>query len=636
MATRPLSAAPWVIVSLALSCSARQNPQPVQQVILTNPPPPSLDIVAPSTTWESATRDDLCRIVTEGAHARIREAQPDFDITRLTQYLADPSSAPEIAGRTADQLFDLAVVAAAQGRNDDASRMVRLVRAKARNRNLAFTGTTLLSELARRGAGDDANAQGTAIDAVLRELPRTRLGAATVVFQMYQTQEQLTARIAQTKQQLLSQDTARAVLWFNDVMPAVVRAREVFLASVERVRAANNARPEEAPYRFGTVDLAAARDARPVAVGVWDLGTNPALFARQMYVNPNEQANGRDDDGNNLIDDLSGVVSDGDAPHTSLLFEAGAERIQRFAPFLRGVMDLRAGMASTPSAQRVLELQRSVTDAAQLETLEQNLDAIGEWSHGTHVAGIVMAGNPFARLAVFRSAWAGEARLYHHRGPTDAELDAERVNMEAVADFINRNQVRVVNASLGFSIEYVEDALRHERDRYHNDDEVRARARAIHARRKEHWRAVFTRCPNTLFVVAAGNSNQDVVEYDEIPGSIEAPNLLTVGAVDRWGAWATFTNSNPDRVRIFDHGVEVDSLLPSGDRVPLSGTSMASPGVASLAGKLFALDAALTPARAIAAIVETGDPIAAPYNGRIANETRAVERVRRERTTARR
>ncbi len=210
-------------------------------------------------------------------------------------------------------------------------------------------------------------------------------------------------------------------------------------------------------------------------------------------------------------------------------------------------------------------------------------------------------------------------RPYHNRGPTDAELDAERANMEAIAGFINRNHVRVVNASLGFSIEYLEDALRHERGTYHSDDEVRARARAVQARRKDNWRHVFELCPQTLFVVAAGNSNQDVIEYDEIPASIDAPNLLVVGAVDRWGNWAPFTNSNPERVRVFDHGVEVDSVIPSGERVPLSGTSMASPGVACLAGKLFALDANLTPQRAITIIAETGDAIAASFTGRVAN-----------------
>ena len=79
---------------------------------------------------------------------------------------------------------------------------------------------------------------------------------------------------------------------------------------------------------------------------------------------------------------------------------------------------------------------------------------------------------------------------------------------------------------------------------------------------------------------------------------------------------------------MFDHGVEVDSLIPSGERVPAVGDVHGSPGVACLAGKLFSLDAALTPERAIAVIAETGDPIAAPFNGRIANETRAVAAVR--------
>jgi hypothetical protein len=75
---------------------------------------------------------------------------------------------------------------------------------------------------------------------------------------------------------------------------------------------------------------------------------------------------------------------------------------------------------------------------------------------------------------------------------------------------------------------------------------------------------VFEQCPQTLFVVAAGNSNQDVVEYGEVPASNTAPNLLVVGAVDRFGHWAPFTNSNQERVRVFDHGVEVDSVVPDG------------------------------------------------------------------------
>jgi hypothetical protein len=271
---------------------------------------------------------------------------------------------------------------------------------------------------------------------------------------------------------------------------------------------------------------------------------------------------------------------------------------------------------------------RSADSVEALEELESNLDMVGEWAHGTHVAGIMLAQNPHARLAIFRSAWAGEARVYHHRGPTDEELAAERANVEAIAEYINRHEIRVVNASLGFSLEYVEDQLRYERDTYTTSEAVRARAEEVHAHRRATWALVFERCPNTLFVVAAGNSNEDVVEYGTVSASIEADNVVAVGAVDRFGGWATFTNSNPERVQIFDHGVEVDSSIPSGERVPLSGTSMAAPNVANLAGKMLAVGPSLTPAQIIGIIGETGDPIAAPFNGRIANERRAITRAR--------
>lgn len=619
---------------LALGCSGRQT-QPT-----TETPAPQAIVsdaglaAAPASPWDGLDRDALARVITEGATRQVRAAQPELDLARLDAHLADIEHAPELAGRSCDQLIDLAVVAMAQGQNTRAQQIVRYVRARARNRNLAYVGTTLLAELARRGAGADQGSQQRAVEEVFRSLPRARFGSATVVFQIFQTQQQLDARVANTRQQLVSQDTARSVLYFSEVMPEIVRNRAMFLAAIEAVRTANNARPTDSDHRFGTVDLTGARDAREVRVAVWDLGTNTALFPNQVFVNAGERPNGTDDDGNGLVDDISGVVSDGSAPHTALLFEPAADVLERYVPFLRGVMDLRAGMATTPAAQRVLELQRSVTDAAALEALESNLDAVGEWSHGTHVAGILLAGNPHARMAVFRSAWAGENRLYHHRGPTDEELTAERANIDQIAGFINRHAIRVVNASLGFSREYVEDELRHERDRYRDDEAVRARAEVIHRRRRENWAAVFAACPNTLFVVAAGNSNQDVLEYGEVPASIDAPNLLVVGAVDRYGNWATFTNSNPERVRVFDHGVEVDSLIPNGARVPLSGTSMASPNVANLAGKILALDPTLSPQRVIALIAATGDTITPPFNGVIANEVAALARVRRERRSA--
>lgn len=589
---------------------------------------------ADASPWASLDNGALVSLVREQSAARIRQVEPELDLTQLAAWTADPSGAPELGDRVCEQLMNLAIAEAAAGETERAVGLVRLVRAKARNRNNAYAGTTLLAELARRGT--EGEAQSAAVRAVFEELPRNRFGASTVVFQLFQNAGQIDARMEQLRQQLVSLDTAVSALFYDGLLRSVVQNRDAFLTAIAAVREAHAGQDEQTPYAFSTVDLTRARDASPVLVAVWDTGVKGELFESQLFRNEGEQPNGEDDDGNGLVDDIHGVVSDPTEGQTGLTFEPGEQVLTEYSPFLRGIMDLRAGMASTEPAQRVLELMRGAQNAEALEVLERNLDAVSEWAHGTHVAGIMLAGVPQARVAVFRSAWAGEARLYHHRGPTDDELAAERANVEEIARFINAHNVRVVNASLGFSRDYVENQLRHESGRYSSDEEVQARAAEIQAHRAASWRQVFEQCPNTLFVVAAGNSSRDVLEYEDVPSSIELPNVLVVGAVDRFGDWATFTNSNPQRVRVFDHGVEVDSLIPSGERVPLSGTSMASPNVANLATKMIAIDASLTPQRVIQIIEETGEPIAAPFNGRIAHEQRAIDRVRRERPRGRR
>ena len=65
-----------------------------------------------------------------------------------------------------------------------------------------------------------------------------------------------------------------------------------------------------------------------------------------------------------------------------------------------------------------------------------------------------------------------------------------------------------------------------------------------------------------------------------------------------------------------------------------AGTSMASPNVANLAGKMLSVYPGLTPADLISIIVETGDPIAEPFNGRIANEKKAINEAKKRKADA--
>jgi subtilisin family serine protease len=109
--------------------------------------------------------------------------------------------------------------------------------------------------------------------------------------------------------------------------------------------------------------------------------------------------------------------------------------------------------------------------------------------------------------------------------------------------------------------------------------------------------------PDTLFVTAAGNSDSNVGFVEDVPASLNLPNLLAVGAVNQAGDETSFT-SHGSTVHVHASGYQVDSYVPGGARLKLSGTSMAAPNVVNLAAKLFALDPSLSPAQVVTLIRE--------------------------------
>ena len=124
--------------------------------------------------------------------------------------------------------------------------------------------------------------------------------------------------------------------------------------------------------------------------------------------------------------------------------------------------------------------------------------------------------------------------------------------------------------------------------------------------------AAFKSAPGILFVAAAGNANENSTFAEAIPADIVLPNLLTVGAVDKAGDEASFTSYGPT-VKVHANGYQVESYLPGGERVALSGTSMAAPQVTGLAAKMLAVNPKLTPAQLIAIIEQTSEK---PADGR--------------------
>ena len=119
-------------------------------------------------------------------------------------------------------------------------------------------------------------------------------------------------------------------------------------------------------------------------------------------------------------------------------------------------------------------------------------------------------------------------------------------------------------------------------------------------------KAAFQSAPEILFVAGAGNEDNsaDFVEY--IPAGFELPNLMTAGAVDRAGDETSFSSFGKTVV-VHANGFEVESVIPGGERLRLSGTSMAAPQVTNLAAKLFALDPKLSPTQVKAMILANAE-----------------------------
>ena len=183
------------------------------------------------------------------------------------------------------------------------------------------------------------------------------------------------------------------------------------------------------------------------------------------------------------------------------------------------------------------------------------------------------------------------------------ERDAKAV--QADVDFMKEHRVRVVNMSWGGNVGEFESDLE-QCGIGATPAERKALAREYFEIQKAALTRAFASAPEILFVTAAGNSNNDASFIESVPSGIVLPNLLTVGAVDSAGEEASFTSYGPT-VKVHANGYQVESFLPGGSRVALSGTSMASPQVANLAAKLLAVNPKLTPAQLIRIIVDTAE-----------------------------
>ncbi|MGH2691232.1 MAG: S8 family peptidase [Actinomycetota bacterium] len=116
--------------------------------------------------------------------------------------------------------------------------------------------------------------------------------------------------------------------------------------------------------------------------------------------------------------------------------------------------------------------------------------------------------------------------------------------------------------------------------------------------------------PNTLFVVAAGNSSQNVALTPSYPCSYPLPNIICVAATGQSNQLSSYSNWGA-AVDLAAPGDQILSTWPGGTYSELWGTSMATPHVSGLAALLAAAHPGTSADGLRAAILAGAEPLSA-------------------------
>lgn len=388
-----------------------------------------------------------------------------------------------------------------------------------------------------------------------------------------------------------------------ELLPLIPIMAEVYGEIID----ANAAAPAAADlWTPRLVTLDPSTNATPVVVAVWDSGVDTSLYSQNLWTNPAEKPNGKDDDNNGFVDDLHGIAfSEKSKPTAGPLADLSGLKGDKaqLMGFIAAAQDMQAGL-TTPEVQAFQNFYKSL-EGQKLKDFTQDLGLLGGYVHGTHVAGIVVAGNPFARILHITENWP--YKDVPDTAPTVEDgLASGNASKQAVAYLKNAN-ARVVNMSWRIGRSAYEGMLA-AKGAGATPEERAEISRQIFAGFRSGLEDAIRSAPDVLFIAGSGNEDNDVDFAEYIPAGLRLPNLLTVGAIDDQDKFTSFTSTGKN-VHLYANGYRIESNLPGGQRVKFSGTSMSAPQVANLAAKILALKPELKPAEVIALIEKNADPI---------------------------
>jgi hypothetical protein len=173
--------------------------------------------------------------------------------------------------------------------------------------------------------------------------------------------------------------------------------------------------------------------------------------------------------------------------------------------------------------------------------------------------------------------------------------------------YMRSRGTRVCNISWGFTAADIEDNLR--QNGVESDPVIRSRrARAIFATMLDGMTRTLSGAPEILFVVSAGNAGQNIDYAGDLPGTINLPNVLTVGAADEAGNTASFASEGAS-VDLYAPGTNVETAVPGGGRLRDSGASLSAPRAVNVVAKLLSVRPELTTSDLVSLLVTSATPL---------------------------
>ena len=242
----------------------------------------------------------------------------------------------------------------------------------------------------------------------------------------------------------LSSDFAPGLVSTRLALVAVLPIRQALIDTYSAYLAAGKVdKPDIWAAREVTLPATPAR--APVPIAVWDSGSDTQLFTARLQ---------RDKSGKAALiafDKYSRPAAGDLMPIPTDL----RNKLPQMRARTKGFSDLQSNLDSAEASE--VKRWLSGLPAEQYKPALEELGLATSYEHGTHVAGIAMAGNPHARLIVGRISFSHTLKPDPCPSPEQTERDAKAYR--AYVDFFRQQGARVVNMSWGGSVGAYENDL---------------------------------------------------------------------------------------------------------------------------------------------------------------------------------